>query len=122
MLEIIFGFIAGNITGLGMGGGTILIILLSVFLNLEQHIAQATNIIFFIPTSIASIITNTKQKKIDYKLARSISIFGVLGTIIGATISKNINSNLLKKLFAIFILIIAIYEIYELYKEYKSKR
>ena len=115
MLEIIFGFIAGNITGLGMGGGTILIILLSVFLNLEQHIAQATNIIFFIPTSIASIITNAKQKKIDYKLARSISI-------IGATISKNINSNLLKKLFAIFILIIAIYEIYELYKEYKSKR
>ena len=121
MLEIIFGFIAGNITGLGMGGGTILIVLLSVFLNLEQHIAQATNLIFFIPTSVASIVTNIKQKNIDYKLARNVSIFGILGAVIGAIISQNINSNILKKFFAIFILMIAIYETYELYKEYKRK-
>ena len=48
MVEIITGIIAGSISGLGMGGGTILILVLSNFVGLEQHIAQATNLVFFI--------------------------------------------------------------------------
>lgn len=122
MLGVIFGVIAGTVTGLGMGGGTILILLLSLFMGLEQHIAQATNLVFFIPTSAAAIITNLKQKNVDLKLAFTISIYGILGAIIGAIISQNIDSNLLRKYFAIFIFIIALHEVYKLYKEYKRKR
>ena len=122
MLEIIFGFIAGNITGLGMGGGTILILLLSIFMQLDQHIAQATNLIFFIPTSIASIVTNIKQKNVNIKLAKTISIFGIIGAIIGATISQIVSSHILKKIFAMFILIIAFHEIYDIYKSIKEKQ
>ncbi len=122
MIVILFGLIAGIITGLGMGGGTILILLLSVFLGQDQHVAQATNLIFFIPTSIAAIYTNLKYKNVNLKLALTVSSFGVLGAIIGATISSAINSAILKKFFAVFILIIAIYEIYRLFMEYKKKK
>ena len=119
MLEIIFGFIAGNITGLGMGGGTILILLLSLFMNLDQHIAQATNLLFFVPTSIASIITNIRYKNIDKNLSKIIIISGIIGSFIGAIISQKISSDKLKKYFAIFIFLIALHELYEFYKEYK---
>lgn len=122
MLAIIFGIIAGIITGLGMGGGTILILLLSLFMKMEQHVAQATNLIFFIPTSLAAIIINLKQKNVNIKLALSISAFGVIGSIIGAIISKNITSQSLKKCFAIFIIVIALYEVYKLYNEYKREK
>lgn len=121
-MEIIFGLIAGIVTGLGMGGGTVLILLLSLFLDLEQHMAQATNLIFFIPTSIAAIFINLKQKNVDLKLAITVSIFGIVGAILGAIISHNISSNHLKKYFAIFIFIIALHEVYKLYKEYKKKK
>ena len=122
MWEILTGIISGTISGTGMGGGTILILLLSLFMGLEQHIAQATNLVFFIPTAIAAILTNLKQKNIDLKLAVNISSFGIIGAIIGAIISNDISSENLKKYFAIFILVIALHEIYELYKEYKRKR
>lgn len=122
MLGVIFGVIAGIVTGLGMGGGTILILLLSLFMGLEQHIAQATNLVFFIPTSLAAILTNLKQKNVDVKLAITISSFGIIGAIIGAMLSNSISSENLKKYFAIFILIIALHEIYELYKEYKNNK
>lgn len=122
MLEIIFGFISGIVTGLGMGGGTVLILLLSVFLKQEQHIAQAINLVFFIPTAIATIITNLRQKNIDLKLAINISIFGIIGAILGSLISSIFSSDLLKKSFAVFILLIAFHELYVLYKEYKRKR
>lgn len=120
-MATIFGLISGIVTGLGMGGGTILILLLSLFMNLEQHIAQATNLIFFIPTSLAAIFINFKQKNIDLKVATVISIFGVIGAVFGSLISKNISSNNLKKCFAIFILFIALHEIYKLYIEYRNK-
>ena len=75
MLQVLTGFISGTVSGLGMGGGTILILILTLFFNIEQHIAQATNLIFFIPTSLAAIFINLKHKIIDIKL----------GLIIGRT-------------------------------------
>ena len=122
VLEIIFGFIAGNITGLGMGGGTVLILLLSIFMQLDQHIAQATNLLFFIPTSIASIVTNIKQKNINMNFAKTVSIFGIIGAVIGATISQRVSSYILRRTFALFILIIAFYEIYGIYKSIKEEQ
>ena len=68
MSEILIGLVSGIVSGTGMGGGTILIFLLSFLMGMEQHVAQATNLIFFIPTSIVAIIVNFKNKNIDTKL------------------------------------------------------
>ena len=118
MKEIIIGFVSGIVTATGMGGGTILILCLGLFLNLDQHIAQATNLVFFIPTSIVAIIYNIVKKKINFKICTPIIIFGIIGAIIGAKISMNINANNLRKYFGIFLLIIAGNEIYSLCKKY----
>ena len=122
MAQILIGVFSGIFSGIGMGGGTILIFLLTMFLNIEQHIAQATNLIYFIPTAISAIIINYKNKNVDIKLATIISIFGALGAIIGAEISVNIEVEELKKLFGIFLAIITIHEIYTLFKEYKQNK
>ena len=104
MSEILIGLVSGIVSGTGMGGGTILIFLLSFLIGIEQHIAQATNLIFFIPTSI----------------------FGILGAIIGANISIHIDVGILKKCFGVFLATIAIHEIYSIFKiyikQYKSNK
>ena len=106
-----------------MGGGTVLILLLSNFMNLDQHISQATNLVFFIPTAIASIIIGIKNKNINLKEAWIVVISGIVGTILSASLSSTMNVKLLKKLFGIFLLVIAVYELYSWYKTYiKSKK
>lgn len=122
MWEVITGLIAGTVSGTGMGGGTILILVLSIFLGVEQHIAQATNLVFFVPTSISAIIVSIKSKLINWKIGISIAIWGVVGAIIGANISARLNVKELKKIFGIFLLIIAIYEIYSITQEYKKEK
>lgn len=121
MIRILIGFISGTVSGMGMGGGTILILILTLFLNVEQHVAQATNLIFFIPTAIAATIINYKQKIIDIKTAVVIAIYGVIGALIGSNIANNLDSNILKKIFGIFLLIIAINEIVS-YKKLNIKK
>lgn len=122
MKEIIIGLVSGIVSGTGMGGGTILIFLLTFMCGIEQHIAQATNLIFFIPTSIIAIIVNIKNKNIDLKLATIISLFGILGAIIGANLSIYTDVNKLRKYFGIFLAVIAIHEIYTIIKENKKKK
>jgi len=122
MLVIIIAIVSGIISGMGMGGGSILILLFTLFMNIDQHIAQGTNLIFFVPTAVIATIINFKQKYVDLKLAIPISIFGIGGAIIGAKISVNMQAEQLKKYFAIFILLIGLYEIYDIWKKYISKK
>ena len=61
MIEILIGMISGIVSGTGMGGGTILIFLLTFMMGIEQHVAQATNLIFFIPNF--NCCNNYKYKK-----------------------------------------------------------
>ena len=122
MKEIIIGIVSGIVSGTGMGGGTILIFLLTFMCGIEQHIAQAINLIFFIPTSIVAIIVNIKNKNIKFKIATIISIFGILGAIVGANISIHTDVNRLRKFFGIFLAVIAIHEIYTIIKENKKIR
>ena len=120
MVEVLIGIISGMISGTGMGGGTILIFLLTSICGIEQHIVQATNLIFFIPTSIVAIIVNIKNKNIDLKLAIIISIFGILGAIIGANLSIHTDVKMLKRYFGMFLAIISLHEIYKIIKKYKK--
>lgn len=121
MLKISAGLISGMVSAIGMGGGTILILILSTFMGINQHTAQATNLVFFIPTSITAIITTIKDKLINWKIGVPVAVSGIIGAIIGAKISIKMNVDNLKKYFGIFLILITICEIYSIIKEYKRK-
>lgn len=118
MQEVLIGLVSGIVSGTGMGGGTVLILLLTLIMGIDQHIAQATNLIFFIPTSIAAIIANWKYKLVDKKIALWVSISGTIGAIGGALISNKTDVESLRKYFGIFLTMIAIFEIYSFFKQY----
>ena len=120
-MEIIYGIIAGIITALGMGGGTILILLFNLFTNISEHEIQGINLVFFIPTAIVACIINKKRNMIELNVSKWIIIFGIIGAFLGSWMSFKINSENLKKCFGIFLMLIAIYEIYKLILQYKRK-
>lgn len=115
-MELISGLAAGIFTGIGMGGGAILVMILTTFLKIDQKLAQASNLIFFIPTSIVAIIFNLKNKNIEIKKDASIIVFGVVGSIIGSLISAKLNTLILGKIFGVFLLAMAVYYIIKMIK------
>ena len=117
MKEILFGCISGIVAALGMGGGTILILLLGIFTSMQQHLIQGTNLVFFIPTAIIAIFMNIKNKTINYKLSIYLILSGVIGAITGSLVSFQIESKELKKYFGIFLLFVAALEIYSFVKQ-----
>ena len=123
MVELIItGIISGFITSLGMGGGSVLILILTSFLNVEQQTAQAANLIFFIPTAIVAIIIHFKNKNIDKIVGRKLIFPCAVGAGIGAYFTKLINSKSLRKYFGIFLLVIGILELITTIKNMKKRK
>ena len=119
---VLVGFLAGIISGMGIGGGAILIPSLTIFLGLGQQQAQHINLLYFIPTAILAIRIHKKNGNIEKSGLRPLILWGALGAVTGALIAVQIDSNYLRKGFAIFLLLMAIYEITKGYKLWKTQR
>ncbi len=122
MKIILIGILSGIVTGLGMGGGSILILILTTFLNTEQHTAQAANLIFFIPTAITAIIVHFKNKNVDKQVGKKLLYSSMVGSAVGAYLTSFVKAQNLRKYFGIFLLVVGILEIIDTIKKiYKSK-
>lgn len=123
MVNVLFGIIAGLGAALGLGGGTILILLLSFFTDFHQQAVQGINLIFFIPTSLVAIYMNFKNKIIDFRISKKLLISGSVGSMLGAFMATKIDSSSLRKYFGIFLILIAINGSYTFISQYiKSKK
>lgn len=109
---ILAGMLSGIISGMGIGGGTILIPALTIIFNMPQKTAQSINLIYFVPTAVIALKTHIKNKRVDTKVAKGIVIFGLIGAIIGSFVALGLDNNILKRLFGIFLLLMGIREIY----------
>ncbi len=110
-------FFTGIFASLGVGGGMILIIYLTVFAGFSQLEAQGINLIFFIPIAVLSVIMHTKNKLIEWKKIILSIITGVVFAVGGTFIAELIGSPLLRKAFAVFILLVGIKELFYKPKE-----
>lgn len=107
------GIISGLFASLGMGGGGVLIICLTLFMNLPQQQAQGINLIFFIPPALFSVIVYTKCRLISRKIAIPFALMGICGAALGFFLSEHIDENLLSKLFALLLIFIGIRELFK---------
>ncbi|MTI49101.1 TSUP family transporter [Sporosalibacterium faouarense] len=122
MKLFIIGLFSGIISGMGIGGGAILIPALIFFTNISQHEAQGINLIVFIPIASVALITHFLNKNISLKVAVPVIITGIIGSIIGSTLALNITSSLLRKMFGGFLLAMGIYQFFSKVKNKETPK
>lgn len=122
MLLFLIGLASGIISGMGIGGGSILIPALVIFVKPDQHIAQSVNLLFFIPTAAIALIVHIRNKRINFKTAVPIIIFGLLGAYLGSRMAISLPGAVLKKYFGVFLLVLGIHEMIRRDKKKKAAR
>lgn len=105
-MNILVGLITGAAASMGLGGGFILLVYLSVFTSTAQDIAQGINLLFFLPIALLSLIIHIKNKLIDLKLVGKYLILGLPCAVAGSFVAGIIDVEVLRKLFAAFLLYI----------------
>ena len=114
---IIFGILAGIFGGMGMGGGTVLVPMFTIFLNYSQIESQGINLICFFFLALSSLILHLKNKMIEKRFLLLIILFSLPFSALGAFASNHINNQILKVFFGIFLMILAIFEFIKLFRK-----
>lgn len=117
---IIAGFIGGTLGGMGMGGGTLLIPLLTLFGGVKQHTAQAVNLMAFIPASIVALTVHVSKKNVQKSVLLPIVMPAFVTSLIGSLCATLVNGRLLSRLFGGFLILLSVYVIYQAIKGEKG--
>ena len=112
MLAILVGAILGFLAGLGVGGGSLLILWLTLVLKIPTDTAAGINLLFFVPTAVTASLFRLKQGKLDLKRILPALIAGVATAVIMTMVSENFDSELLRKPFGILLLATGIRELF----------
>ena len=111
LISLMVGTVLGFLSGLGIGGGSLLILWLTLVLDMEQAPARTVNLLFFLPAAIVACYYRKKQGTLDVKKMLPAILAGCLGALLGTRLGGNMDTSLLKKGFGILLLATGIREI-----------
>ena len=116
MIIIFASILSGLISAMGIGGGVVLIPVLTSFFDIGQKTAQYINLLYFIPVALCALVVHAKNKCLCYKTAFFVGIGGMFGAVLGSMVAVNIPVGLLRRLFGIFLFAVGIYQFKTSYK------
>ncbi|MDY6892964.1 MAG: sulfite exporter TauE/SafE family protein [Chloroflexota bacterium] len=106
---LLAGAIAGTLAGiLGIGGGTILVPVLTTVLLVNQHKAHGSSLAIVVPIAVTGTIVYALRGDINWTLAATIASTSILGAIIGAKLMMRISAHRLRQIFGIYTITIAL--------------
>lgn len=121
LIIILLSFVAGLLGGMGMGGGTVLIPALTIFLGVEQHVAQAANLLAFLPMALISLKIHSANGLINSRGALFIILPAVALSVGGAFLASVTPASMLRRLFGGFLIALAAKQGCDLYSALRTR-
>lgn len=106
------GVLVAILSGMGVGGGGLLVLYLVMIKNMGQTEAQGVNLLFFIVSAVCSIIYNRKKRKINFALCARLVAYGALGALAGAYFASEISPDVVRKIFGWMLCLAGIYSFF----------
>lgn len=120
-MSAVVGFLTGVLASMGLGGGFILVVWLTVFEDVAQRAAQGINLLFFLPIAFISLVFHLKNHLVNKALVKKTAFGGMVGAVIGTYGAQLIDNGLLRKLFALFLLAFGLRELFSRKQSERSR-
>lgn len=101
----------GFLAGIGVGGGSLLMLWLTLVLGMEHSQARVLNLLFFLPSALVACLFRWKQGSLDVKKILPAVISGCIAAAVGSWICVQLDMERLKKLFGGLLILTGIREL-----------
>ena len=105
LFTVIAAFIVAVLSGMGVGGGGLFVVFLSLFSDLPQIRIQGINLLFFIFSAGSAVLIHISKRHIFGRAVLTMALFGILGAIVGSVLTTYLPSALLRKAFGVMLVI-----------------
>ena len=68
LLPLLCGLGTGILSAWGVGGGTLLLLIMTLFLGVDQRSAQGINLLFFLPTAASALYCHGGIRQLQHRL------------------------------------------------------
>ena len=109
---LIIGTILGFLTGLGVGGGSLLILWLTFATHVQQDVARGINLLFFLPSAIITCLLRSRQKELEWRKFLPAIFSGCAAAVLCSFLAPELDSELLRKAFGILLLVVGFRELF----------
>lgn len=116
---IAVGTVLGFLSGLGIGGGSLLMLWLTLVAGLSQETARGINLMFFIPSALIACLFHKKQGRLDIKQILPGILSGCAAAALFSWVGMNVNPDNLRMPFGILLLATGLRELF--YRPRKAK-
>lgn len=99
------GTVLGFLSGLGIGGGSLLILWLTLVLDTDPAAARMTNLLFFLPAALVALLFRWKQGAVPFRKILPAMVSGVLSAALFSWVGLRGNTQLLRKAFGLLLLL-----------------
>ena len=104
ILPVLFGFGTGILSAWGIGGGTLLLLCMTLFLGVEQQTAQGINLLYFLPSAAAALFFHRKNGYLERDAVKNAIPLGTLCALAAAWCATSVDITVFRKPFGIFLL------------------
>lgn len=105
---LLLSIVSGVLAGMGMGGGTLLIPALTLIMGVDQQLAQAINLLVFVPCAIICCVIYWKSKLIDFKSSWLIAVVSSAVSIVAVLVAVKLKNKTLSVIFGIFLITLGV--------------
>lgn len=112
VVSIVVGTVLGFLAGLGVGGGSLLILWLTFVVNMEPNMARFINLVFFVPAAVISCFFRWKQGRLDFHQALPAILAGCIAAGGCAFWAAYLDIALLQKLFGGLLILTGLRELF----------
>ncbi len=98
LISFLIATILGFLAGMGVGGGSLLLLWLTQVVRIKQAQARIINLLFFLPAALVATCFRKKEKTIDVRTTGTAALIGCCAALIFTLISRRIDVGILKKL------------------------
>ena len=105
ILPFLCGLGASILSAWGVGGGTLLLLVMTLFLDVDQRTAQGINLLFFLPTAVSALICHAKGGYLDKPTLKSAVPLAVIAALAGAWIATALDVEVLRRPFGVYLLL-----------------
>lgn len=105
ILPFLCGLGASVVSAWGVGGGTLLLLVMTLFLGVDQRTAQGVNLLFFLPTAVSALTCHWKNGYLDRPSLKAAIPPAIAAAALGAWTATAVDVELLRKPFGVYLLL-----------------
>ncbi|MCL2617775.1 MAG: sulfite exporter TauE/SafE family protein [Defluviitaleaceae bacterium] len=111
-LYLAIGLLAGAVSGMGLGGGAVMIPALTLLAGMEQQAAQSLNLVVFIPTAAVALVVHVRNGSVERGFLLRTILVGLAFAAAGSFLALRLDALWLRRIFGVFLFAVGVSELF----------